>query len=66
MPFISQIGQQSDYNLFGSATPLVIDNGASYFRNGWAGKIKPRVCYFPPIFAFPKVPFSGLLLDLVI
>ncbi|KAL1365327.1 hypothetical protein HN51_013375 [Arachis hypogaea] len=45
MPFISKINRQSDYNLFRSATPLVIDNGASYFRIGWAGEDDPRVIF---------------------
>ena len=35
MPFISKIERQSDYHLFPSTTPIVIDNGASYFRIGW-------------------------------
>ncbi|OWM87477.1 hypothetical protein CDL15_Pgr022588 [Punica granatum] len=45
MPFISQTRRQSDYNLFPSATPIVIDNGASYFRIGWAGENDPRVVF---------------------
>ncbi|XP_028776185.1 actin-related protein 5-like isoform X1 [Neltuma alba] len=45
MPFISQIQRQSDYNLFSSTTPIVIDNGASYFRIGWAGETDPRVVF---------------------
>ncbi|KAL5164187.1 Actin-related protein 5 [Glycine soja] len=45
MPFISKIQRQSDYTLFGSATPIVIDNGASYFRIGWAGETQPRVVF---------------------
>ena len=45
MPFISKIQRQSDYNLFDSNTPLVIDNGASYFRIGWAGESEPRVVF---------------------
>lgn len=45
MPFISQIKRQTDYNLFPSSTPIVIDNGASYFRIGWAGETDPRVIF---------------------
>ncbi|XP_061363724.1 actin-related protein 5 isoform X2 [Gastrolobium bilobum] len=45
MPFISKIQRQSDYNLFSSHTPIVIDNGASYFRIGWAGETEPRVVF---------------------
>ncbi|PNY13280.1 actin-related protein 5-like [Trifolium pratense] len=45
MPFISKIERQSDYNRFSSSTPIVIDNGASYFRIGWAGETEPRVVF---------------------
>ncbi|GAU12748.1 hypothetical protein TSUD_122410 [Trifolium subterraneum] len=45
MPFISKIDRQSDYNRFSSSTPIVIDNGASYFRIGWAGETEPRVVF---------------------
>lgn len=45
MPFISKIQRQSDYNRFSSTTPIVIDNGASYFRIGWAGESEPRVVF---------------------
>ncbi|KAJ1389405.1 Actin family [Sesbania bispinosa] len=45
MPFISKIKRQSDYSLFSSSTPIVIDNGASYFRIGWAGETEPRVIF---------------------
>ncbi|KAI4307614.1 hypothetical protein L6164_030785 [Bauhinia variegata] len=45
MPFISKIQRQSDYTLFDSTTPIVIDNGASYFRIGWAGETDPRVVF---------------------
>ncbi|KAK7385702.1 hypothetical protein VNO78_31508 [Psophocarpus tetragonolobus] len=45
MPFISKIQRQSDFNLFNSNTPIVIDNGASYFRIGWAGESEPRVIF---------------------
>ncbi|KAL4297433.1 hypothetical protein GQ457_12G032090 [Hibiscus cannabinus] len=45
MPFISKIQRQTDYNRFPSSTPIVIDNGASYFRIGWAGETEPRVVF---------------------
>ncbi|XVF83705.1 hypothetical protein PTKIN_Ptkin16aG0512400 [Pterospermum kingtungense] len=45
MPFISKIERQSDYNRFPPSTPIVIDNGASYFRIGWAGESEPRVIF---------------------
>ncbi|KAI8535979.1 hypothetical protein RHMOL_Rhmol10G0219000 [Rhododendron molle] len=45
MPFISKIQRQSDYSLFPSSCPIVIDNGASYFRLGWAGETDPRIIF---------------------
>lgn len=45
MPFISQTQRQTDYSLFPSSCPIVIDNGASYFRIGWAGESDPRVIF---------------------
>lgn len=45
MPFISKIERQSDYSSFNSSHPIVIDNGASYFRIGWAGENEPRVIF---------------------
>nr|XP_016496078.1 PREDICTED: actin-related protein 5-like isoform X1 [Nicotiana tabacum] len=45
MPFISKIERQSDYSSFSSSCPIVIDNGASYFRVGWAGENDPRVIF---------------------
>ncbi|ESW13856.1 hypothetical protein PHAVU_008G232000 [Phaseolus vulgaris] len=45
MPFISNIQRQTDFNLVDSNTPIVIDNGASYFRIGWAGEPEPRVIF---------------------
>ncbi|KAL7253192.1 hypothetical protein ACSBR1_007678 [Camellia fascicularis] len=45
MPFISKTERQSDYNLFPSSCPIVIDNGASYFRIGWAGETDPRIIF---------------------
>lgn len=45
MPFISRIQRQSDYSDFASDVPIVIDNGASYFRIGWAGENEPRVIF---------------------
>ncbi|XP_027329744.1 actin-related protein 5-like isoform X1 [Abrus precatorius] len=45
MPFVSKIDRQSDFNDFSSQTPIVIDNGASYLRIGWAGESEPRVIF---------------------
>ncbi|XP_030469755.1 actin-related protein 5 isoform X2 [Syzygium oleosum] len=45
MPFVSHIRRQTDYGLFPPATPIVIDNGASNFRIGWAGENDPRVVF---------------------
>ncbi|KAL2923146.1 Actin-related protein 5 [Bienertia sinuspersici] len=45
MPFISQIERQTDYSLFAPTRPIVIDNGGSYFRIGWAGESDPRVIF---------------------
>ncbi|KGN50081.2 actin-related protein 5 isoform X1 [Cucumis sativus] len=45
MPFVSEIQRQSDFNHFPSTTPIVIDNGASAFRIGWAGESDPRVIF---------------------
>ncbi|GMH27162.1 hypothetical protein Nepgr_029005 [Nepenthes gracilis] len=45
MPFISKIRRQTDYSLFPSSCPIVIDNGGSYFRIGWAGESDPRVIF---------------------
>ena len=35
MPFICKTKRQTDYNLKPSSCPIVIDNGASYFRIGY-------------------------------
>nr|XP_043618086.1 actin-related protein 5 [Erigeron canadensis] len=45
MPFICQTERQKDYNLIPSSCPIVIDNGASYFRIGWAGESEPRIIF---------------------
>ncbi|GAB2216489.1 hypothetical protein Drorol1_Dr00024263 [Drosera rotundifolia] len=45
MPFISKIQRQTDYSLFSPSCPIVIDNGGSYFRIGWAGESDPRVIF---------------------
>ncbi|KAK1572378.1 hypothetical protein Q3G72_031890 [Acer saccharum] len=45
MPFTSKIERQTDYSDFPSSIPIVIDNGASYFRIGWAGESEPRVVF---------------------
>ncbi|XP_057978938.1 actin-related protein 5 isoform X2 [Malania oleifera] len=41
----ARIQRQSDYNLFPSSCPIVIDNGASSFRIGWAGENDPRITF---------------------
>lgn len=45
MPFVAKTQRQQDYNLFPSSCPIVIDNGASYFRIGWAGEPEPRITF---------------------
>ncbi|KAK9700112.1 hypothetical protein RND81_08G217800 [Saponaria officinalis] len=45
MPFISKVERQIDYNSISSSRPIVIDNGGSYFRIGWAGENDPRVIF---------------------
>ncbi|KAK9070513.1 hypothetical protein SSX86_010915 [Deinandra increscens subsp. villosa] len=45
MPFISRTQRQTDYNLIPPSCPIVIDNGASYFRIGWAGEDEPRIIF---------------------
>ncbi|CAL0307634.1 unnamed protein product [Lupinus luteus] len=64
MPFISKIDRQSDYNLFPSSTPIVIDNGASYFRIGWAGESEPRVV-FRNIVQRPRHKVTGETITIV-
>ncbi|XP_073113222.1 actin-related protein 5 isoform X3 [Elaeis guineensis] len=45
MPSIWRPSRQADYDCFSSATPIVIDNGGSAFRIGWAGELDPRVTF---------------------
>ncbi|XP_008777309.1 actin-related protein 5 isoform X1 [Phoenix dactylifera] len=45
MPSILRPSRQSDYDCFSSTTPIVIDNGGSTFRIGWAGELDPRVTF---------------------
>ncbi|KAF6137826.1 hypothetical protein GIB67_040534 [Kingdonia uniflora] len=45
MPFVSRPQRQHDYNMFPSNCPIVIDNGASNFRIGWAGECDPRLSF---------------------
>ncbi|KAJ4769112.1 Actin-related protein 5 [Rhynchospora pubera] len=40
-----RIARQSDYDLFSPTTPIVIDNGGSTFRIGWAGESDPRIMF---------------------
>ncbi|KAI3757952.1 hypothetical protein L6452_05496 [Arctium lappa] len=64
MPFISQTQRQSDYNLIPSSCPIVIDNGASYFRMGWAGESEPRII-FRNIVQRPRHKITGETVTIV-
>ncbi|CAK9133603.1 unnamed protein product [Ilex paraguariensis] len=64
MPFISKIQRQSDYSLFPSTCPIVIDNGGSYFRIGWAGETDPRVI-FRNIVQRPRHKITGETVTIV-
>ncbi|KAF9611799.1 hypothetical protein IFM89_035784 [Coptis chinensis] len=37
--------RQTDYDTFPPSCPIVIDNGASTFRIGWAGEPNPRITF---------------------
>ncbi|XP_051222352.1 actin-related protein 5 isoform X2 [Lolium perenne] len=37
--------RQTDFARFPASTPIVIDNGASTFRIGWAGEAEPRLAF---------------------
>ncbi|KAF3333647.1 actin-related protein 5-like isoform X1 [Carex littledalei] len=41
----ARIARQTDYDLFSPTTPIVIDNGGSTFRIGWAGESDPRIMF---------------------
>ncbi|KAG2587030.1 hypothetical protein PVAP13_5NG095600 [Panicum virgatum] len=45
MSSVTRPRRESDFALFPSSTPIVIDNGASTFRIGWAGETEPRVAF---------------------
>ncbi|CAI9302774.1 unnamed protein product [Lactuca saligna] len=64
MPFISQTQRQSDYNLIPASCPIVIDNGASYFRIGWAGESEPRII-FRNIVQRPRHKITGETVTIV-
>ncbi|KAL8551999.1 hypothetical protein ACS0TY_000887 [Phlomoides rotata] len=64
MPFISKIQRQSDYSSFSSDHPIVIDNGGSYFRIGWAGENDPRVI-FRNIIQRPRHKITGETITVV-
>ncbi|KAL6509516.1 Actin-related protein 5 [Orobanche gracilis] len=64
MPFISKLERQSDYSSFSSSHPIVIDNGASYFRIGWAGESDPRVV-FRNIIQRPRHKITGETITVV-
>ncbi|KAJ8505030.1 hypothetical protein OPV22_005916 [Ensete ventricosum] len=42
---ITRPSRQEDYARFSPDTPIVIDNGGSSFRIGWAGESDPRVTF---------------------
>ncbi|THU66814.1 hypothetical protein C4D60_Mb05t18160 [Musa balbisiana] len=42
---ITRPSRQEDYARFSPNTPIVIDNGGSSFRIGWAGESDPRVTF---------------------
>lgn len=64
MPFISKVERQSDYNRFSPAHPIVIDNGGSYFRIGWAGESDPRII-FRNIIQRPRHKITGETMTVV-
>ncbi|KAK3006580.1 hypothetical protein RJ639_016231 [Escallonia herrerae] len=64
MPFISKIQRQTDYSRFPSSHPIVIDNGGSYFRIGWAGEANPRVI-FRNIVQRPRHKITGETVTIV-
>lgn len=64
MPFVSKIQRQSDYSTFPSDHPIVIDNGGSYFRIGWAGESDPRVI-FRNIIQRPRHKITGETITIV-
>ncbi|KAK3160330.1 hypothetical protein QOZ80_1BG0058120 [Eleusine coracana subsp. coracana] len=45
MPSLTRPSRQTDFARFSSSTPIVIDNGSSTFRIGWAGEAEPRVSF---------------------
>ncbi|KAK1264416.1 Actin-related protein 5 [Acorus gramineus] len=45
MGWTSRPTRQSDFDRFPSDTPIVIDNGGSTFRIGWAGESDPRITF---------------------
>uniref|UniRef100_A0A0D9Y356 Actin-related protein 5 n=1 Tax=Oryza glumipatula TaxID=40148 RepID=A0A0D9Y356_9ORYZ len=45
MPSGYRPDRETDFAGFPSTTPIVIDNGASTFRIGWAGEAEPRVAF---------------------
>ncbi|TVU21955.1 hypothetical protein EJB05_31626 [Eragrostis curvula] len=45
MPSFTRPSRQKDFSRFPSSTPIVIDNGSSTFRIGWAGEAEPRLSF---------------------
>ncbi|XP_052186914.1 actin-related protein 5 isoform X2 [Diospyros lotus] len=64
MPFTSKIDRQSDYSVFPSSCPIVIDNGSCYFRIGWAGEDDPRII-FRNIVQRPRHKITGETVTIV-
>ncbi|KAL8251906.1 hypothetical protein R6Q59_035599 [Mikania micrantha] len=64
MPFISRTQRQTDYDLIPPSCPIVIDNGASYFRIGWAGESEPRII-FRNIVQRPRHKITGETVTIV-
>ncbi|AQK90279.1 Actin-related protein 5 [Zea mays] len=45
MSSVTRPQREADFARFPSSTPIVIDNGASTFRIGWAGEAEPRLSF---------------------
>ncbi|XP_066313890.1 LOW QUALITY PROTEIN: actin-related protein 5-like [Miscanthus floridulus] len=45
MSSVTRPRREADFARFPSSTPIVIDNGASTFRIGWAGEAEPRLSF---------------------
>uniref|UniRef100_A0A453DXL4 Actin-related protein 5 n=1 Tax=Aegilops tauschii subsp. strangulata TaxID=200361 RepID=A0A453DXL4_AEGTS len=45
MSSVCRAPRETDFARFPNSAPIVIDNGASTFRIGWAGEAEPRVSF---------------------